>query len=115
MFTRATPIFIGKEWFGSVSIGTDGDTENIYYGQLRLLFTCNMIGEHNQTIIKDLCFVRLYETMQFHTLLKCPELKWHGDDMGSYVVVELATILKAIQVIPNFEREGYFFVNVFKF
>jgi hypothetical protein len=115
MFTRATPSFIGKEWFGTVSIGTEDDMENIYYGQLRLLFSCNFLGEQNQTVAKDLCFVRLYEIVQFHTLLKCPELKWQGDDLESYAVVEVASILKAVQIIPNFQLEGHFFVNVYKF
>lgn len=115
MFTRATPNFLGREWFGSVSIQSQGDIETEYYGQLRLLFKCNMVGEQDETIIKELCFVRLYEIAQFDRLLKSPELKWHGNNQGSYAVVEIASILKAVQILPNFQTDGHFFVNVYKF
>jgi hypothetical protein len=90
MFTRLTPNFIGKEWFGSVSIQSENDVESIYYGQLCLLFRCNMVGEQDETIVKEFCLVRLYENVQFNMLLKCPKLKWQGNGSESYIVVEIA-------------------------
>jgi hypothetical protein len=43
MFVCVMPNFIGKEWFGSVSIQSENDVESVYYGQLCLLFRCNML------------------------------------------------------------------------
>jgi len=52
MFTSATPNFLGRECFGSVSIQSQGDIEIEYYEQLSLLFRCNMVREQDETIIK---------------------------------------------------------------
>ena len=115
MFTRATPNFLGREWFGSVSIQSEDDVENEYYAQLRLLFRCNMVGEHDETLSKDLCLIRLYDHVQFDRLLNSNELKWRGNNGGSYAVVEIGSILKAVQILPNFQRDDHFFVNAYKF
>jgi hypothetical protein len=61
IFTCAMPNFIGKEWFGSVSIQSEDDVESIYYGQFCLLFRCNIVGEQDGTLIKELYLVQSYE------------------------------------------------------
>ena len=117
MFTRATSLFIGKEWFGNISIKMEreGETECTSYGQLRLLFRCYMMQEQGEVMKKELCLLRMYEEVEFDALLKCPILRFHQNGDGSYKVVEIASILKVVQVIPHFVREGNFFLNVYKF
>jgi len=61
-----------------------------------------MVGEQDETIIRELCLVRLYEIAQFDMLLKSRELKWRGNGHGSYAVVEIASILKVVQILLNF-------------
>ena len=109
MFTRTTPKFLGGEWFGSVSIQSEDDVDSEYYEQLRLLFRCNMVGEHDERLSKDLCLICLYEHVQFDRLLNSNELKWRGNNDGSYPVVEIGSILKA------FQRDDHFFVNAYNF
>jgi len=111
MFTRATSCFHGKEWFGSVFIKMEskGEEEKTSYGQLRLLFKSNMtIRQQNQNITKELCLVRMYEEQEVDTRLRCPKLKWVDEGPKSYKVI-IASILKAIHIIPHFEEYGYKF------
>lgn len=118
MFTRATSSFHGKEWCGSVSLKMEGEgeEERTSYGQLSLLFKCCMkLGQQHTNITKELCLVRMYEEREVHRILRCPELKWVEDGPASYKVMEIASILKAVHVIPHFEEDGHFFVNTFKF
>ena len=117
MFIRATTNFHGKEWFGNVSIKMEceGEEEKTSYGQLRLLFRCSMKLEMGKNISKELCLVRMYEEFGLHRYLKCTQLKWVEDSLESYKVIEIAAILKAIHIIPNFQRDGHFFLNTFKF
>ena len=44
----------------------------------------------------------MYEDIELHTYLKCSQLKWIEDSLQSYKVLEIVSILKAIQIIPNF-------------
>lgn len=118
MFTRATSSFHGKEWFGSVSIKMEGEgeEEETSYGQLRLLFKSNMKLRHQNThITKELCLVRMYEQQEIDATLGCLELKWVDKFPESYKVVEIELILKAVHIIPHFEKGGHFFLNNFKF
>jgi len=55
-----------------------------------------MVREQDETIIKELWLVRLYEIAQFDMLLENLELKWHGDDHRSYLVIKIASILKVV-------------------
>lgn len=118
MFTRATSSFHGKKWFGSVSIKMEGEgeEEKTSYGQLRLLFKSNMkLGQQNRYITKELCLVRMYEEQEVHATLGCLELKWVDEGLESYKVIEIESILKAVHIIPHFQKAGHFFLNNFKF
>jgi len=42
-----------------------------------------MVGEPDETVIKELCLVRFYEKAEFEMLLKSPKLKWRENDHGS--------------------------------
>ena len=68
-----------------------------------------------KNITKELCFVRIYEDFGLHRYLKCSQLKWVEDSLESYKVIEIVAILKAIQIIPNFQRDGHFFLITFNF
>ena len=74
-----------------------------------------MAGEHDKTLGKDLCLLRLYKYVQFDSLLNRNALKWRGNNGGSYAVVEIGSILKAVQILPNFQRDDHLFVNSYKF
>ena len=117
MFIRATSNFHGKEWFGNVSIKMEceGEEEKTSYGQLSLLFRCSVKLEMGENIIKELCLVRMYEDFGLHRYLKCSQLKWVEDTLESYKIIEIAAILIAIQIIPNFQRDAHFFLNTFEF
>ena len=117
MFTHATSNFHGKEWFGNVSnqMEHEGEEKKTSYEQLHLLFKFNMKLEMGKNITKELCLVSMCEDVSLHTYLKCTQLKWVDDSLQSYKVIKIASILKAIQIIPNFQREGHFFLNAFKF
>ena len=64
---------------------------------------------------KDLALVRMYQYMRFNTIVECVELKWCQTQTEAYVVIETASILKAVQVVPHFAKVGFYFVNSFKF
>jgi hypothetical protein len=119
LFTRATSNFHGKEWFGNISIKmeSDNELERTSYGQLRLLFKCNL-NDGNSNISKelcDLCLVRMYEEIEIHERIRCQVLKWGEGNHESYAVIEIDRILKAVHVVPYFQNEGQYFVNVYKF
>jgi len=111
-------MFHGKEWFGSVSIKmeVEGKDEKTLYRQLRLLFKCYMkLGQEDSNITKELCLVHMYKELELHPNLRCLELKRVEDSPTSYKEIEIASILKAIHVIPHFQKDTHFFVNTFKF
>ena len=93
----------------------EGKEEKTSYARLRLLFRCSMKLEMGKNITKELCLVQMYEDFGLHRYLKCSQLKWVEDSLESYKVIKIAAILKALQIIPNFQRDGHFFLNTFKF
>ena len=115
MFTCATSNFHGKEWFDNILIKMEFDNElkKTSYGQLCLLFKCNL-NDGNSNISKELCLVRMYEEIKVHDRIRCPVLKWCEGNHESYVVIEIDGILKAVHVVPYFQNEGQYFVNVYK-
>jgi len=117
MYARASHEFHGKEWYSSVAIQMEdvGEEERTSYGQLRLLFRCTLLDAEKNKVIKDLAFARVYQYVRFNTTLECAELKWPQTQVEAYIVIETASILKAVQVVPHFEKVGFFFVNSFKF
>jgi hypothetical protein len=57
-YARATPQFQGSEWFSTVVIRIgENDKE---YGQLRVLFKCNILTRGGQRITKELSLVKMY-------------------------------------------------------
>ena len=117
MFARATSNFHGKEWFSNVSMKMEGDNEpeRTSYGQLCLLFKTNMQEDGLQNVCKELCLVRMYEEVEVDNRVQCPVLRWLGEDHLSYQVVDVSKILKAIHVVPDFENNSQFFINLYKF
>jgi hypothetical protein len=112
-YARATPQFQGSEWFSTVVIRRgENDKE---YGQLRVLFKCNVLTRGGQKITKELSLIKMYRFVQVDTFFDYPLLQWEEDHTRKYKVVEISTIEKAVQVIPHFGSEGHFFVNMFKF
>ena len=67
-----------------------------------------------KNVTKELCLVQMYEDIGLHTYFKCLELKWIEDSLESYKVIEIVSILKIVQIILNFQRNGHFFLNAFK-
>jgi len=116
MFARATSDFHGKEWFSSISMKMEGDNEldRTSYGQLRLLFKCNMQEDGDRNVSKELCLVRMYEEVEIDRRVQCPVLKCCGQNQA-YAVIDISRILKAIHVVPDFEDNDRFFINVYKF
>jgi hypothetical protein len=90
------------------------ELERTSYEQLRLLFKCNL-NDGNSNINKELCLVRMYEEIEAHERIRCPVLKWCEGNHESYAVIEVDRILKAVQVVPDLQNDGQFFVNVYKF
>jgi hypothetical protein len=78
--------------------------------------------------------VRMYQKVppnRLNCLIMCEEIKWAlpiwkqptrpstsyemMQQLGSYSIIEINNILRAIQVVPNFLEKTHFFVNSFKF
>jgi len=117
MFAGATSNFHIKEWFSSISIKMEGDNElgRTSYRQLRLLFKCNMQEDGDRNVSKELCLVQMYEEVGIDRRVQCPVLKWCGENLQAYVVINIRRILKAIHIIPDFEDNNRFFINLYKF
>ena len=133
-YVRATSKFFGSPWFSSVVIQMEapGESEVTYYGQLRLIFKVSFEDEVHNRVVKDLAFLRMYEevpTTQLSRLVECSQLIWpkiksqiskarnksYVGKCKSYMILDVQNILKAIHVLPNFSKEGFFFINSFKF
>lgn len=133
-YVRATSKFFGSPWFSSVAIQMEapGESELTYYGQLRLIFKVSFEDEVHNRVVKDLAFLRMYEevpTTQLSRLVECSQLIWpktksqiskarNKSNVGkceSYMILDVQNILRAIHVLPNFSKEGSFFINSFKF
>jgi hypothetical protein len=78
--------------------------------------------------------VRMYQKVPpnwLSHLTMCEEIKWAlpiwkqptrprtsyemVQQLGSYTIIEINNILRAIQVVPHFLEKTHFFVNSFKF
>jgi hypothetical protein len=57
----------------------------------------------------------MYEEIEIHERIRCQVLKWGEGNHESYAVIEIDRILKAVHVVPYFQNEGQYFVNVYKF
>ena len=67
----------------------------------------------NFEVTKD-AFVIMYEDIKFHQFLECLELRW-SQTQRMCMVIETEDVLRVVQVISHFKKEGSFFVNTFKF
>ena len=70
--------------------------------------------KENLKVTKELALVKMCQEIKLNQLLECPELRWSQTGQA-YVVIETEDVLRAVQVIPHFKKEGNFFVNTFKF
>lgn len=136
MYTRACRSFHGRKWYGSVSIQMEeADVDPVTsFGQLRLLISCEVLNEGGKNTTKHLAFVRLMEKLprdRDWKLMRCTKLKWvdevvagtaastsrkplHRTPKLPYIVVDVASIAKVVQVVPNFAQVGTYFENRFK-
>lgn len=119
MYARAVHSFHHRPWFSSVAVQMEasGQDEVTSYGQIRLLFKVNVISEDGEKLCKELVFLRMYREVpanHLSRLVGCPELVWQSLPTA-YVVFEVANVLRAIHVVPNFSKVGHFFLNKYKF
>ena len=48
-------------------------------------------------------------------ICKCPILKWEEEERQLFMVVDILSIIKVVQVVHHFQMDNHFFVNIFKF
>lgn len=113
IYARATSNFHGRPWFSSVIFNTEENNER--YGQLRLMFKCDVITREGVKITKELALLRMYQYVNSDEICLCPVIKFEEGQQASYMVVETSSIIRAVQIIPHFGNMGHYFVNLFKF
>lgn len=122
LYVRATYSFHGRPWYSNVALQMEaaGQPANTWYGQVRLFLRH---GEH------CLAFIRIYYERKpdsWSNLTGCIQLSWSMPEnvtrteakrmkRPEYIVTDVANILRAIHVVPNFEKSGCFFINKWKF
>jgi hypothetical protein len=72
-----------------------------------------MKGEEDN-ITKHLCLVQIHKKVDFDKRVRCFVLKRHIHRVNSYKVIEIVSIFKVIYIVPHFERNGHFLVNIYK-
>ncbi len=129
MYARASPSFHGNPWYSDVAIQMEpeGLPEETKYAQLRLLFKVDLFQtSDNALIIKELTLVCMYQKVppnKLNRLIMCEEIKWAlpiwkqptrpstlyemVQQLGSYSVIEINNILRAIQVVPIFRENPF--------
>jgi hypothetical protein len=72
----------------------------ILYGQLHLLFTCEIEIQKNVECTKNFAFLQMYRHLEDDPILLCPILTWDDDfsveNSRPYVVDETTSILKVL-------------------
>ena len=91
------------------------EENNERYGQLRLIFKCDVITREAVKITKELALLRMYQYMNSDEKCLCHVIKFEEGQQASYLVVETSSIARAIQIISHFGNMGHYFVNLFKF
>jgi hypothetical protein len=100
----------------------EGLPEETEYAQLRLRFKVDLFQtSDNALVTKELALVRMYQKVppnKLNRLIMCEEIKWPlpiwkqptrpstsyemVQQLGSYSIIEINNILRAIQVVLNF-------------
>jgi len=68
-----------------------------------------------RNVSKELCLVQMYEEVEFDNRVQCPILNWCPENSLPYEAIDASNILKAIHIVPNFENESHYFLNLYKF
>jgi hypothetical protein len=121
LYGRASHDFHGAPYYSDVALQMEdaGMEEITMYAQLRLIFQASFVDlESDLSASKNLAFVHMYKIVRgsrLNELVRCRELVWDPCIHSSYMVVDVATILRVVHIVPNFVEDGHFFLNKYKF
>ena len=85
------------------------------YRQIRLLFKCLVPINQEKPRMLDLAFLQKYRFVSTTKICECSILKWKEEERQLFMVVDIPSIIKAMLVVPHFQMDNHFFVNIFKF
>lgn len=134
LYARAIHSFHGEPYYSDVALQMEeaGAEEVTKYGQLRSLFRASFIETESTCMVqKDLALLRMYSELpasRLSKMVKCKELTWVVEKAKrqrqlhdalvqdpSFLVVDIANILRVFHIVPNFVEEDHFFINKYKF
>ena len=110
---RTTPTFLGSPWFDCVALKAPSEGEE-WFAQLRVLF---WFRGKAYALVRwfDVVLEGVPDVLVQHG---CVPLKWCATGSGGPVhdVVELATVIRRVYVVPDWSQKqgGRFHVSVFK-
>ncbi|GAQ92279.1 hypothetical protein KFL_009650010, partial [Klebsormidium nitens] len=111
---RTDPRFHGKPYYSNVAILAADGSE--WYASVRLFFS--LVDQRGRT--RNLAFVRYLEEHRVPDATTCKRLSWakyvhRGQQVNRwYDVVELKSILRIVYLVKDWNREGGFYLNRFK-
>lgn len=135
MIAKSIHKFHGDPYFSDVAIQMEGEGEEplTSYGQLRLVFSSEVISDNGDRETRELVLVRWYDCKRrperitaclvLQAVPECMDVQSSRDHSSrrrrreAYTIIHISSILRVVQLIPHYgtDGEGEVLVNRFKF